>query len=172
MAITKVTISDIPEVNLLVNSAYRGEESKKGWTSEEHLLDGKRIDEQMLSDYLSAKNITLLKYTDDDTKKIIGTILLEVKGTQLYMGMLTVAPLLQGKGTGKELLKAADDHAKQHNCQKITITVISARPELISWYERHGYVFTGNVEPFPDDSKFGTQKEPLEFIELEKVLVF
>lgn len=172
MAITKVAISDIPEVNSLVNSAYRGEESKKGWTSEENLLDGQRIDEEMLSDYLSTKNVTLLKYTDEDTQKIIGTVYLEVKGSKLYLGMLTVSPSLQGKGTGKELLKAADDYAKQHNCDKIGITVISARLELIDWYERHGYVFTGNVEPFPDNANVGIPKEPLELIEMEKVLVF
>ncbi|MDQ6756230.1 MAG: GNAT family N-acetyltransferase, partial [Bacteroidota bacterium] len=67
------------------------------------------------------------------------------------------------------LLNAAEEKAKQLQCKKIKMTVISVREELIKWYERHGYKDTGKKEPFPmDDPKFGLPKTHLEFIVMEK----
>lgn len=165
--ITKAIKNDISELNILVNSAYRGESSKKGWTTEEHLLGGIRTDEEGLLQTLNNKAITVLKYTDND--KIIGTVSLEKQGNKLYLGMLTVSPELQGGGIGKQLLKAAELFAKEENIPHIVMTVISVRTELIAWYERHGYMRTGETKPFPmDDPNFGKPKAFLEFIVLEK----
>ena len=165
--ITKATSDDIPELNKLVNSAYRGESSKKGWTTEERLLGGIRTDEEGLTQTFENKNVTILKYTEND--KIIGTVSLEKQGEKLYLGMLTVSPDLQGGGIGKQLLKAAEVFAQEENIPIIVMTVISVRAELIAWYERHDYVRTGEIKPFPmDDPNFGLPKEFLEFIVLEK----
>ena len=165
--ITKAIKSDITALNILINSAYRGESSKKGWTTEEHLLGGIRTDEQGLNNTFDNQAITVLKYTDND--KIIGTVSLEKQGNKLYLGMLTVSPDLQGGGIGKQLLKAAEVFAQEENIPKIVMTVISVRAELIAWYERHGYVQTGEIKPFPmDDPNFGMPKEFLEFVVLEK----
>lgn len=168
--ITKATLKDISELNILVNSAYRGESSKKGWTTEEHLLGGIRTDEKGLFQTFANEAITILKYIEND--KIIGTVSLEKQGDKLYLGMLTVSPDLQGGGIGKQLLKAAEVFAKEESIPKIVMTVISVRSELIAWYERHGYVRTGETKPFPmDDPNFGKPKEFLEFIVLEKNLI-
>ena len=165
--ITKAIKSDITALNILINSAYRGESSKKGWTTEEHLLGGIRTDEQGLNNTFDNQAITVLKYTDND--KIIGTVSLEKQGNKLYLGMLTVSPDLQGGGIGKQLLKAAEVFAQEENMPTIVMTVISVRSELIAWYERHGYVQTGEIKPFPmDDPNFGIPKTFLEFVVLEK----
>jgi ribosomal protein S18 acetylase RimI-like enzyme len=165
--ITKATKKDIPEINVLVNSAYRGESSKKGWTTEEHLLGGIRTDEAGLIQTFDNEEIIVLKFTENN--KIIGTVSLEKQGNKLYLGMLTVSPDLQGGGIGKQLLKASESFAQEENMPKIVMTVISVRAELIAWYERHGYVRTGETKPFPmDDPNFGMPKEFLEFIVLEK----
>ena len=165
--ITKATTNDIPELNILVNSAYRGESSKKGWTTEEHLLGGIRTDEEGLLQTFENEQITILKYTEND--KIIGTVSLEKQGEKLYLGMLTVSPDLQGGGVGKQLLKAAEVFAREEKIPKIVMTVISVRAELIAWYERHGYIRMGETKPFPmDDPNFGMPKEFLEFVVLEK----
>ena len=165
--ITKATTNDIPELNILVNSAYRGESSKRGWTTEEHLLGGIRTDEEGLLQTFENEQITILKYTEND--KIIGTVSLEKQGEKLYLGMLTVSPDLHGGGIGKQLLKAAEVFAREEKIPKIVMTVISVRAELIAWYERHGYIRTGETKPFPmDDPNFGMPKEFLEFVVLEK----
>lgn len=165
--ITKSTIEDIPTLTILINSAYRGETSKKGWTTEAHLLEGKRTDEQEMTEiFLDSKN-TILKFTEND--KIIGSVLLVEKEHQLYLGMLTVSPELQNSGIGKKLLAEAENHAKSLGLSSIIMTVISVREELVAWYKRHGYVDTGKREAFPESEIHTTvSAEPLEFIYLEK----
>ena len=117
--ITKATTNDIPALNILVDSAYRGEPSKKGWTTEEHLLGGIRTDEASLMQTFENEKITVLKYTENE--KIIGTVSLEKQGEKLYLGMLTVSPNLQGGGVGKQLLKAAEVFAQEENIPIIEI---------------------------------------------------
>lgn len=167
--ITKAALQDIPALVTLINSAYRGETSKKGWTTEAHLLEGKRTDEEEMTEILQDPKNTILKFTEND--KIIGSVLLVEKGHQLYLGMLTVSPELQNSGIGKKLLAEAEIHAKTLGLSSIIMTVISVREELIAWYKRHGYVDTGEREAFPESGIHVTVSAvPLEFIFLEKQL--
>lgn len=82
--------------------------------------------------------------------------------------MLSVSPAAQAKGIGKELMLAAEAYARKQNCTSIFMKVISIRHELIAWYERKGFIKTGETEPFPDDHKFGVPTQELEFLILEK----
>jgi len=167
--ITKATLEDVISLEKLINSAYRGETSKQGWTTEANLLSGKRITLDELSEVIQNKNNTILKYTKNN--QIIGSVLLINKESKLYLGMLTVSPELQNSGIGKILLKEAEVHALTLGLPKIVMTVISIRKELIEWYKRHGYKDTGIREPFPlNDTDAIISKEPLEFIVLEKIL--
>lgn len=167
--ITKVTLQDIPSLTTLINSAYRGETSKKGWTTEAHLLEGKRTTEEELTAIIADPKNTFLKYTEND--QIIGSVLLVEKEQQLYLGMLTVSPELQNSGIGKKLLAEGEKHAKTLGLSSIIMTVVSVRSELIAWYKRHGYVETGEREAFPaSDIHINISNEPLEFIYLEKLL--
>jgi len=169
MAISKADLTDVPELNNLINSAYRGEESKKGWTTEAHLLDGLRIDEETLRSYFDNPNVILQKNTDDDGK-ITGSVYLEVRRPKLYIGMFSVSPLSQGNGVGRSLLASAEKIAPWMGCNTLTMTVISTRLELISWYERRGFKATGEMVPFHEGSKFGVPKQPIELIVMEKRL--
>lgn len=167
--ISKSTLQDIPSLTTLINSAYRGETSKKGWTTEAHLLAGKRTTEEELEQIILDPKNTFLKYSEND--KIIGSVLLVEKGDQLYVGMLTVSPELQNSGIGKKMLAEAEIHAKTVGLSTLSMTVVSVRSELIAWYKRHGYVETGEREPFPSsDIHINISDKPLEFIHLEKRL--
>lgn len=165
--ITKANIEDIEALDKLIHSAYRGESSKKGWTSEADLLGGIRINEQGLSETLETPKTSIYKYSENG--KILGCVMLQEKENSLYLGMLTVSPDLQGGGIGKKMLNFADIYAREKQLPKIEMTVISVRSELIAWYERHGYVRTGETKPFPmHDPNCGEPKQFLEFIVLEK----
>jgi len=165
--ITKATIEDVSALNKLINSAYRGESSKKGWTTEANILEGKRTTEGELMEILQDKKNSLLKYSEND--QILGCVLLKEKDNELYLGMLTVSPELQNSGIGKKLMQQAEVFASDLGLPKIVMTVISVREELISWYKRKGFVDTGLREPFPKSDVFSqTTKEPLEFMVLEK----
>ena len=168
MPITKATPADAAELTLLVNSAYRGTSSQIGWTSEAHLLDGIRIDEPTMSEYLEARDTTILKYTDSNGK-IIACVYLQVReGQRLYLGMLTVSPTLQANGIGRQLLHQAEVWAAKNDCETVFMTVITTRSELIDWYKRRGYIDTGKREPFHDTKKFGIPKGHIELMVLEK----
>lgn len=165
--IIKATIADAPALNILVNSAYRGEEAKKGWSSEADLLEGTRIDEAALCDLIQKPGTTILKYEEDNT--LLGCVELRIEGSKLYLGMLSVKPNTQGKGIGKKLLKASEEHARHIGCPVIRMTVIDGRQELIDWYIRHGYALTGERKPFiVPDERWGIPKKKLEFVVLEK----
>lgn len=171
MKITQANLDDVKELNKLVNSAYRGEESKKGWTTEAEILDGIRIDEKALMVLLAKPEATILKLSDQ-SGKMLGTVCLEVKSLELHLGMFAVSPLSQGNGIGKSLLMAAENHALENNCAKIVISVISSRVELINWYSRHGYVPTGGSIAFEEiEGRFGDPKvSAISLIGMEKVL--
>jgi ribosomal protein S18 acetylase RimI-like enzyme len=165
--ITTATLEDVTALEKLINSAYRGETSKLGWTTEAHLLQDKRITVDELSETINNKDNTILKFTSNNT--IIGCVLLVNKGNKLYLGMLTVSPELQNSGIGKKLLQKAEEHALKLSLPKIVMTVISIREELIAWYNRHGFVDTSVREPFPlNDTDAVISRQPLEFIVLEK----
>lgn len=165
-AISRATLDDVPALNQLVNSAYRGDSSKKGWTTEADLLGGIRTDENGLTAMLQHPAASILKY--QEAGQLIGCVYVEQNGDALYLGMLTVSPDIQAQGIGKKLLLAAEHYAIDHQCSRITMQVITVRHELIAWYERRGYVPTGEKKPFPNDPQFGQPKQFLEFIVLEK----
>ena len=167
--ITQATIADAAELSALINSAYRGETSKKGWTTEADLLEGTRTTPKELATIITTPHHYLLKFIRDE--KIIGSVLLIAKKEVLYLGMLTVSPELQNSGIGKQLLQAAEQLAQQLELSRIQMTVIGIRKELLAWYIRNGYEDTGVREPFPfgEDDKALTS-EPLDFIVLEKKL--
>jgi len=170
MNILEVSLEDVPAICALVNSAYRGETSRKGWTTEADLLDGIRIDESMLADHINDSDSTILKCLDDEGI-IVGCVYLKIDQEQMYLGMLTVAPALQARGIGKLLIKASEERARVNGCKSIKMTVITSRHELIDWYKRNGYEETGERQPFPNSERFGKPKRPLEFLVMQKVLV-
>lgn len=167
MQIRLATLQDINSLEMLINSAYRGEESKKGWTTEADLLDGVRIDTSRLKEVIIEPNNWILVL--EDTGDIKACVHLKKELNQMYLGMLTVNPALQNKGFGKKLLEECERFSAKKRCNSIYMTVISIRTELISWYERQGYSNTGEKRPFPmADSRFGIPKVHLEFTVLSK----
>lgn len=169
MKIIQATIEDVPEICRLVNSAYRGETSRKGWTTEAELLEGIRIDTAMLEDYFKDESAAILKCLSPEGE-IVGCVYLKKVKEQLYLGMLTVAPELQANGIGKFLLQASEKYAATNGCNSIVMTVITTRQELIDWYKRRGYFETGERQPFPSSERFGKPKQPIEFLVLKKTL--
>ena len=168
MPITKAIAEDIPALEDLLNSAYRGETSKKGWTTEADLLDGDlRTDAATLHTLMQTPGAVFLKYTNAQDQ-VEGCVFLHKNEDKLYLGMLSVSPWIQAKGIGKQLMTAAENYARDLKCSSLFMKVISVRHELIAWYERKGYYKTGQTEAFPTDERFGIPTRQLEFIIMEK----
>jgi len=163
-------LGDIPAIVTLVNSGYRGESSKLGWTTEADLLDGQRTDTAEITQLIQAQDSLLLLCFDGD--QIVGSVHLERVQRGAYLGMFTIQPTRQGSGIGKRFLAEAEQMAVQKwNAPRMIMTVITLRHELIAFYERRGYVRTGKHKPFPTDPRFGIPKvASLQLEVLEKVL--
>ena len=163
---------DVPALHRLVESAYRGDSAKAGWTHEADLLGGQRTDEAELLDILAdASRVILLAEVEG---VLIGCVQVADQGRGLaYLGLLTVDPTRQAGGLGRLLIDAAEAEAvARFGATRMEMTVIRQRAELIAWYERRGYVLTGETRPFPlDDERFGLpQTRDLEFVVMEKAL--
>lgn len=161
----------IEQICSLVNSAYRGESSRAGWTTEADFLDGQRTDSDKIQEILAdPKAVILLQMLGDE---IDGCVYLKNEGQVAYLGMLTVQPERQDQGIGRRLLEAAESWAVENwHSTQIRMTVIVQRESLIQWYERRGYSQTHKKEPFPyGDERFGIpRRSDLEFEVLEKKL--
>ena len=163
-------LSDLPNICILANNAYRGEEAKKGWTFESDFIEGdKRTDENDLFLLFSNEKAVFL-VAKNDNGVIIGSVYLEVKNENLYMGMLSVEPVLQGNGIGKLLVSNAIQYGQSLGLEKIQIQVVHLRQELILWYEKLGFIISDKIMPFEVPLEFGKPKVPLHFIEMDRTL--
>lgn len=152
-------IDDIDSLIALVESAYRGEVSRAGWTTEADLLDGQRIDVESLKKTLAAPDSRIL-IAEKDGEMLACCHIEKHLNFVTYFGMFSVRPGLQGGGIGKLLLAEAEREAREDfDCQRMEMTVIDIRESLINFYERRGYSRTGIHKPFPyGDERFGIPK--------------
>jgi ribosomal protein S18 acetylase RimI-like enzyme len=166
--ISVANTGDALAITKLLNSAYRGEASQQGWTTEAHLIAGDvRTNAKEVEALMLQENSVFLKFV---VGEILGCINLQKHNEKIYLGMLSVAPNQQGTGIGKKLLQAADEYAKHFGCKSIYMTVVSVRTELIDWYKRHGFADTGTRTPFEEDGISGKHLQQLEFAILEKTI--
>ncbi len=157
------------EITNLLNTAYRGQASTQGWTTEAHLISGNaRTNAHIVLELLTQPLSNILLYVQDGN--ILGCVHVALKVDYVYLGMLSVSPQLQAQGIGKALLQAAEEWAATHIATHIYMTVISLRTELIAWYIRHGYYNTGITTPFIQDDVSGVHLQPLQFVTLKKNL--
>ena len=172
MRLTPATPDELVSVAGLVNSAYRGESSRAGWTTEADDIGGQRTDAATLAADIAANPAARLLITRDEPGgALLGCVWLEPAEPGVwYLGMLTVRPDLQDRQLGRALLAAAEDFAAGQGAGRIRMTVVSIRSALIAWYERRGYALTGERRPFPyNQPVFGEPLRPdLEFVVLEK----
>ena len=154
------TEEDAKTICDLVNSAYRGESSKKGWTTEADLLDGQRTDEDAIINSIQLPNSYIL--CGFENGKMWGSVQLMYDEGEGYLGMFTVDPLKQAGGLGKILIFEAEKFlTSRFSVKRVWMTVIVQREELIAWYVRRGYRRTGKFKPFPyDNERFGKPKRP------------
>lgn len=146
------TVTDVPALVLLVDSAYRGESSRAGWTTEADLLSGRRTNaENVTAELEKPESHMIVMETGDE---IVACCQVEHRGGYAYFGMFAVRPTLQGGGFGKAVLAEAERLARDTwGVGEMRMTVISAREELLAWYVRRGYTRTGEMIPFPYDDE-------------------
>ena len=163
--------ADIDAIVALVESAYRGESGLRGWTTESHLLDGRRTDAADVGELIARPDSRILLAERDG--RLLASCHVERQGDSGYFGMFAVDPTEQGGGLGRQVLAEAERVARDvWGCRSMRMTVIVQRDELIGWYQRRGYRRTGQYQPFPyGDERFGIpRRDDLRFEVLSKDL--
>ncbi|MFF7754244.1 GNAT family N-acetyltransferase [Streptomyces sp. NPDC007971] len=166
------TDADVDALVALIESAYRGDSSRAGWTTEADILEGQRTDPEGVRQVIKSPASRLLTVEQDG--RIVACCQLEHRDSHAYFGMFAVSPTLQGAGLGKIVIAEAERLARAvWDVTEMHMTVISVREDLIAWYERRGYRRTGETTPFPyGDERFGIpQRDDLQFELLVKPLV-
>lgn len=170
--IRAAVIADVPPLHALIESAYRGENATKGWTHESYLLGGQRTDPETLCEIIGNLQSALL--IAEGTGGLWGCVQIANAGNGLgYLGMLAVDPARQTAGIGKLLIMAAEEIlAHKYQCSRVEMTVIHLRSELIAYYERRGYIATGETRPFPyrEAGISISESGNLDFVVLEKAI--
>ncbi len=164
--------TNIAALHQLIESAYRGDSARQGWTHESDLLGGQRTDPEALHEIINDPGQVILLAMRQG--RLIGCVQLSKVGAGMaYLGMLTVDPALQTAGLGKAIMQEAERFVSaEWGVAAMEMTVIRQREELIAWYERRGYRRTGETRPFPtEDPRFGLPKtDALAFVVLTKEL--
>ncbi|MDP5103344.1 MAG: GNAT family N-acetyltransferase [Erythrobacter sp.] len=169
VAVAPASIGDAPALKALLEAAYRGDAARAGWNHEADILDDERTAPGEVEALLADPAVTILTaraFESGGGGSLIGCVAVTSKDAALaYLGMLCVAPNLQSAGLGRRLLDAAEDHARHKGIAAMEMTVIDSRDSLIAWYERRGYIRTGETRPFPV-----LRDPPVTFAVLEKPL--
>ncbi|WP_242512361.1 GNAT family N-acetyltransferase [Pseudolysobacter antarcticus] len=166
------TAADVDAIVALVESAYRGDSSRQGWTTEANILDGQRTDAADVARLIAHEHSRVLLLTHS-SGELRACAHIERQNDACYFGMFSVNPTEQGSGIGRAMLAEGERIARNDwQCCDMQMTVISIRDELIAWYERRGYQRTGIFKPFPyGDARFGLPKrDDLRFEILSKRL--
>lgn len=170
--IREATAEDIPDLHKLIESAYRGEASRVGWTTEADLLAGQRTDPDELAAILADPAQRVLTAWRGDN--LGGCIAIADRGAGCgYFGLLSVFPPMQSLGVGRQLVTAAEAAARTvFEADRMRISVFPQREALIGWYRRLGYRQTGETLPFPyGNARYGLPlRDDLHFIVMEREL--
>ncbi len=200
LSFRKALLADANKITAIVNSAYRGESSRKGWTTEADLLEGVRTDEAEISELIKTPDSVILlaettasananEVADADANPsdnsaadvgeaatIIGSVHLSKTDDDGecagYFGMFAINPDLQAGGIGKQMIREAELFVQREwHASKMVMEVIPVRLELIAFYERRGYQLTGKVKPFPVNPELWLPKaSALQLARMEKRL--
>ncbi|KAF3765729.1 acyl-CoA N-acyltransferase [Cryphonectria parasitica EP155] len=184
LSFRKATPSDVPSLLKLVQSAYRGEASREGWTTEADLVVDDRIDEPGLLAKINQPHgrvlITFAAASSPAGSEPLAcceVTALEGSSESATLGLFAVNPKLQNGGIGRRVLAEAERCARDEmGITAMEMNVVWSRAELLAWYERRGYkVVEGETRPFPYDhlpnGRAGALRQDLYFKVLRKQLV-
>lgn len=161
---------EVARVVELVNDAYGRTETPSGWTSEDDILEGPRVEASEVRGILESPEGTMLVAgLEGDLVGCVHVQRLEEGASEI--GMLSVRPDLQDRGLGRGVLAAAEEHARaEHEAPRAVLHVLTVREELIEWYQRRGYELTGATKPFEPEDPQRSMVGPLAFAVLDKRL--
>ncbi|KAI1391664.1 acyl-CoA N-acyltransferase [Hypoxylon trugodes] len=167
------TTDDAPQLQGMVQSAFRAVDVRQNWTADMELNARFRIDTQEIVDKITNPDSAILIATDVDDAAMACCQVVKRNADLARFAMFAVDQQYQRRGLGRYILAYVEDYCRQTlGARRLDLDALSTREELIAWYERCGYVKTGETTPFPYERIQGIAlAEGLRFIILEKDLI-
>ena len=154
LVIRKASHADAARITTLINVAFA--------VAELFFVEGDRITKEEVVESLGV-GAFLVGETNGD---LAGCVYVEPRGTRAYLGLLSVDPNLQQKGTGSNLMSAGEEYCRRLGCRFMDIKIVNHRTTLPDFYRKRGYVENG-TSPFPPEVE---TKLPCHFIDMTKDL--
>lgn len=149
------TPEDAPQLQKLVQAAFRAEDSRENWTADMTLNSSFRMEVEEVLRIITKPDSAILIATnsDDDNNTLVACCGISKRSDNLArFGPFAVDTQLQRRGLGRQVLAYAEDYCRRTwGVKKLELNALSTRRELIAWYMRCGYQKTGASEPFPHD---------------------
>jgi ribosomal protein S18 acetylase RimI-like enzyme len=137
------TEADIPEIVRVINLAYR---------VEDFFIKGDRTTLAEVAAQVSHADACFLVVDANEPPKLAAAVFVETHKGRGHFAMLSVDPSYQGKGIGRALISAVEDHCVAAGCRDLDIEVVNLRRELPAFYAALRFVPSG-ATPFPNRSK-------------------
>jgi len=153
MRIRTAASPDADAITRLINLAFQ---------VERFFIDDDRIGIQEVQQRLGTGRFLLA----EDGDGLAGCAYVELQGERAYLGLLSVDPARQNTGIGKQLVFAAEEHARNAGCRFMDLRIVNLRRELPGFYARLGYIEDG-TSPFPEHAR---PKQPCHFVNMSKAL--
>lgn len=166
------TPADACALVALINGAYRPPSQSPGWTAETGIIEGSRTDERTVATEIGGDGRYLVGSEVLGGPIVTCVSVTPMRDSALYLSAIAVDPARQDHGIGRSLLGEVERQGRAGGIEVLRMSVIDARRELIAWYERRGFVRTGEVLDFPygDDSVGRPLRQDLSLVVLEKRL--
>ncbi|HUQ19458.1 MAG TPA: GNAT family N-acetyltransferase [Gemmatimonadaceae bacterium] len=137
------TDADIPELVRVINAAYR---------VEDFFIDGDRTDADDIRERMADPSMRIIVVDRDNSPSLAGCVLIDVHDNRGHFAMLSVDPLLQGRGVARILLNAVEEYCRSLGCKALDLEIVDLREELPAFYERLGFKAVSTA-PFPQQRK-------------------
>lgn len=168
------TPDDAPQLQQLIQAAFRANDGRKDWVGDEELAASFCIGvDEILPKITSPDSEMIMAFDDDDNNgALAGTVGVSHRRDDglARIFFLAVDHTLHRRGIGRQVLEYAEGYCQRTwEVKRLGLDALTLRKELIAWYTRRGYAKTGEVTAFPADKVNGrTLPVGLGFVEMEK----
>ncbi|KAK2034481.1 acetyltransferase [Colletotrichum zoysiae] len=163
------TLEDAPQVQQLVQAAFRAEDSRADWTADMRLGRSFHYPVEEVLETIANPDAAIIMASGQDGVLLGSVGVIKRDDGLARLAMLSVNPERQRGGVGRQVLAYAEDFARKWGAKTAGLGALSSREKLIEWYERCGYKKTADTSPFPVDRLDHLDlPKGLCFVELEK----
>jgi ribosomal protein S18 acetylase RimI-like enzyme len=160
------TKEEAPQLQNLIHAAFRFTDASVEWIGSPELANTFNMDINVIIERIASPENVFFIVSDTPNGPTIACVNVFKKAPDYgRIALLAVDPTIQRGGLGKIVMKKAERYLKEElGVKRIGLNALHTRKGLIAWYERQGYVKTGDVEKITTER----YEEEIVLIEFEK----